>query len=615
MVLISVDTLRADAVDELADDPSSTIAAWARDGVCFTQCRAHVPLTLPSHGTLLRGLLPPALGVHDNAPFSLPPGQASLATVLLDAGWATHAVLGGQPLSAGCGLDEGFETYDDPPAADPGSARFGERRADEVVDRAVAVLRSSAPERPLFLFLHCFDPHFPYTPPPELVVGETGEPSQRRRALYLGEVRAVDRALARLDRAIGESGRDTVVVFTADHGEGLGDLGERTHGYQVFDSSLRVPLLFTRRQGKTTAPAFEGVTTNEPVQLCDVMPTLLGHLGLEALPGRPGRDLRLPFSEQRNTYVEALAGSLHFHWAQITGLRTSRGWWLDAGAQEDGLPAGVRGTRLPDGRHWVQLDTAPPHLPDEAERRALEQEWRRWIDAQPPGNADRKALLALGYLAGPTDPTRHGLRGLEENRTLPSPLSRGGRLQRILDAVADLEEGRIDRASSELRTLSALEPDNPTVLLHLARAWRATAGRESSVEAAEEALRVLDRLVEVEPSQASAELLRIQALGLAGRFEEAVDEALARVTRTEAAADHWLLGALLSQPFAGTGSGRRQNPRFDLDRGLEHMVIAVERGQRSPRLVANLERTLESRKTPRALALRQRLEEATRADH
>ena len=280
IVFVTIDTLRADRVGR---GISPDLDALAAASVRFTMARTAVPLTLPAHATLLTGQLPPAHGVHLNGEV-LPGDVPTIATALKGAGYRTAAFVGAYVLDRRFGLARGFDTYDDqvPRAAAATDALEASRPAAQVVDAALAWL-DAAPADPFLLWVHLYDPHTPYAPP---------EPHRSRFSdrPYDGEVAyagaQVGRLLARLD-ARGLTGR-TVVVVAGDHGEGLGDHGESTHGMLAYDSTLRVPL-FVR------APSLTPATVDVPVSLADVAVSVLQLSGARAaLPDASPRTLRDP---------------------------------------------------------------------------------------------------------------------------------------------------------------------------------------------------------------------------------------------------------------------------------------------------------------------------------
>ena len=252
---------------------------WRPSSLRFTSARTAVPLTLPSHAAIMTGLLPPRDGVRDNGVDTLSTGHPTIARLLREAGYRTAAFVGAFVLDHRFGLAQGFDTYDDQIARDPNASERleAERPASEVVDRAIAWLERTndrgpgtdqAPgtthRAPFFVWIHLYDPHAPYTPPARFAA--------RTRTPYDGEVAFADEQIARVFewlRAHGQTDR-TLIVVSGDHGEGLGDHGERTHGMLLYDSTLRVPLIVAapgqRTSDKWTKPS---VSSTSRRRSCD----------------------------------------------------------------------------------------------------------------------------------------------------------------------------------------------------------------------------------------------------------------------------------------------------------------------------------------------------------
>src|SRR5256885_8687384 len=246
LLLMPVDTLRADHVGAYGSTAGTPPAldALAAAGVRFDQVQTAVPLTGPSHATILTGQYPPAHGVRGNVVFSLGSKYPTLATLLKKQGYQTAAFVGAYPVAAAFGFNQGFDTFNEDfhetSLGEPGA----ERRANEVADAALrwlvsaAAPSSAARGRPVFAWLHFYDPHAPYTPP---------APYRDRFAErpYDGEIAFTDAQVARVIDWLHSSGRDadTVVVLLADHGEGLGEHRELMHAVLVYQSTMRVPMI------------------------------------------------------------------------------------------------------------------------------------------------------------------------------------------------------------------------------------------------------------------------------------------------------------------------------------------------------------------------------------
>jgi arylsulfatase A-like enzyme len=296
LLFISFDTTRADHLSAYGYRglTSPAVASLAKRGAKFLRAYSDVPSTLPAHSTMFTGLLPPEHGVRCNGKYRLPAARTTLAELLSGAGFDTAAVLGAFPLDSRFGLDQGFAVYDDDFASsaltakrrkgrmdDPGfwiGHEFVdfERGADEVTNRAIGWL--SGRKSPWFLFVHYFDPHWPYEPPDAFAAAH--------ESAYDAEIASADYELGRLlDVVDGMPGR-TLVVFTADHGEGLGDHGEQLHNRFLYDSTLHVPLIMALE-----GTIEHGLEIGEPVGHVDLFGTLLELLGVKAPGPSSGRSL------------------------------------------------------------------------------------------------------------------------------------------------------------------------------------------------------------------------------------------------------------------------------------------------------------------------------------
>ncbi len=299
LLLITIDTLRADALG--AYDPQRThsprLDALAAEGVLFEQCLTSSPSTLPSHASILTGLHPYAHGVRSNQGYTLPPEARTLTEVLRAEGYVTAAEVATTVIERQKGLAQGFGRYRD--VFSPGVTlkaalkrsggeterlTFPERDAADITGHGIRFLREHR-DTPFFLWLHYFDPHAPYLPPAEFAGRFPESP-------YHAEVAYADQQVGRVVdalQALGLADR-TLLIVTSDHGEALGEHGEGTHSFFVYDSTMRVPLLFWGAgvpRGRRIGPLVRSV---------DIAPTALDLLGFPELLGVQGVSLRPLFS-------------------------------------------------------------------------------------------------------------------------------------------------------------------------------------------------------------------------------------------------------------------------------------------------------------------------------
>lgn len=312
LLLVTVDTLRTDRLSCYGFDHVKTpnIDSLAEKSVLFTRAFAHTTTTLPSHANILVGAIPPVHGVHDNLNFRLRSEHLTLAEHLKQNGYSTAAFVGAFPLYSLYGLDQGFDVYDDDFGKTPEGKEATERRAEAVIKGALQYLERSTP--PWFLWVHCYDPHDPYEPPEPFADNYGTHP-------YEGEVAYVDDALKSLLLYLEKNQlyKNTVIVFTGDHGESLGEHQEKTHSFFAYNSTLWVPLFIF-------APWIEPQTVHENVSHIDLFPTICSLLEIEApvdLRGRTLIDSKKRAQKNRQTiYFESLFPFYNMGWAPIRGF-------------------------------------------------------------------------------------------------------------------------------------------------------------------------------------------------------------------------------------------------------------------------------------------------------
>jgi len=456
VLLITIDTFRA---DRLGTGVAPAIDRLAASGITFTAARAAVPLTLPSHVTIHTGLLPPAHGVRENGIDALATTHQTIASRLKGAGYDTAAFVGAFVLDHRFGLAQGFDTYDDQIPRDPNATDRleAERPASVVVDHALAWLdqgpRTNA-QGPFFLWIHLYDPHAPYTPPPEFLA--------RSRSPYDGEIAYADSQIARVLDALRNRGLidQTIVALAGDHGEGLGDHGERTHGMLVYDSTLRVPLVIA-------APGQAAATRDEPVSLADLAPTILHAAGVAPPNAMKGRNLlqMAGLKSDPDLYSESeyplVAG-----WSPLQALTDGRWMTIRAGASTELYDL----QRDPREEHDVSASQATVAAAMAARADTIH-------SSAAPSRARaispeaQERLRSLGYVASSaqTMPASDA----------PNPAKRIAIWNDFEDALAALAGGRPD-AQAALRRLAASSPDAPVIQTTYARALK----EDGKIEAA-----------------------------------------------------------------------------------------------------------------------------------
>lgn len=444
VLLVTLDTVRADRLGAYGNPDGLTpvLDTLAREGAVFTNAAAHVPITTPSHASILTGLLPPTHGVRDNGTFALPETATTVTETLKAAGFATHAVLASFALDRRFGLAQGFDSYDDAIGAEHGLR--AERSADDVVSRALAWFDQAS--RPTwFLWLHLYDAHHPYLPPAPLA-------ERFAHAPYDGEIAFVDRELGRLFAELRRRDLwdDTLVVVVADHGEALGEHGERFHGTLLYDATVRVPLL-VKWPGRGPRGRFP-----TSVGTYDIAPTILAATGLtSSAPSVPGRDLAALVRDPeagRQVYVESLTSELHYGWSRLTALRTER-FKLIRGARlelYDHVADPAESTDISRERDELAAGLASDLEHQEA---SGDGGGSRAID---PEAAEK--LAALGYVSA--GGSSAGARGIDPTTNMA--------LENLLLDAMDLEGSEPERAAETYRALLSREPGMKIALVRLA---------------------------------------------------------------------------------------------------------------------------------------------------
>ncbi|HKB15987.1 MAG TPA: sulfatase-like hydrolase/transferase [Planctomycetota bacterium] len=504
LLLVTIDTLRPDHLGCYGSPGARTpvLDGLAREGVLFETAISPVPLTLPAHVSLLSGRLPPGHGVRVNGqrvPESLP----TLASVLADRGYATAAFVGAAIVGTGTGLQRGFARFDREFILSAPGAR-AERRAGEVNAAALEWADGLAGRRPYFAWVHYYDPHDPYEPPAPLDAAFRGRE-------YEGEIAYVDGCLGELLAGFRARGllERTLLVVTSDHGEGLGDHGERTHGFLLYDATVRVPLLF-HAPGELRPLRVAG-----QARLVDVYPTCLEWLGVD--PGGPvdGESLlpalRTGALGERPAYLETDHPFHAYRWAWLRGIRTERAKFVDAVEPELYDLAADPG----ETRNLFDPSTPPSGLVAALQR--LERASPAAATAPPPATGEAEAALrSLGYAgAGPS--SRPALRPPR------NPKDRLWIDDGILAAAASASRGDRAGALAALARLEEADPTNPEIPFRRATLLRE---EESSGPAVESALL---RVVELHSTWARPRAMLADLAEARGDAEAAgrwLDEAL-----------------------------------------------------------------------------------------
>ena len=291
VLLISIDTCRADHLSCYGYEAETTpnIDAVAAEGILFENTISPVPITLPSHSSMLTGTIPPFHGVHDNHAHLPDEGNVSLAEVLRDAGYTTGGIISAYVLDSYFGIDQGFDSYHDEFKSPLEGNMNVQRRGEETTDIALDWLEENK-EGAFFLFLHYYDPHMNYEPP---------EPFASRFApsLYAGEIAYTDYCIGQVVKKLKDLNLydSTLIIVTADHGQMLGEHGEGGHTYFIYQSAIKVPLIF-KLPGQCQSARIESIAG-----LVDIVPTVCSLLNIRAPGNIQGVDLSPSFHTQNSS--------------------------------------------------------------------------------------------------------------------------------------------------------------------------------------------------------------------------------------------------------------------------------------------------------------------------
>jgi arylsulfatase A-like enzyme/Flp pilus assembly protein TadD len=546
VLLITVDTLRPDALGWVAgENDTPALDALARSGFRFPAAVSPVPLTLPAHTSILTALVPRRHGVRDNGQVFPTSGPGTLGERLGAAGYTTAAFVSGFPLLARFGLDRGFEHYDD--HLPEGPEGWIERRGGDTT-QAVLAWAATAP-RPWFVWVHYYDPHDPYDPPRAF-----WRPG--RRGLYDGEVASTDNAIGKLLRGLDDvAPGQRLTVFTADHAESLGEHGEQTHGYFVYDTTMVVPLVF-HQPGRIAAGESAAAA-----RLVDLAPTVLDLLGLPGLPRADGVSLAPTLAggaqEIPPAYLESRQPWIAYGWAPLAAIRHG-GWKLIAAPRPELYDLGAD-----PGEGVNRVDA------ERRRARALQVHLRA-AEAEPAARSEATndpevlaELRALGYLGSGGGDRDVPTQGLDD------PKDRLVERDLCIAAETRLRAGDLQAALVGFGAVLERDPNNRYAVLR-SGIVHLKAGNAAA------ALPWLERAVVLDPEQAETRFALADALTRLGRLEQAAKEWMETVRLQPRRAAAWSnLGTVLGR------SG-------EINRAVSAFQRAFELDPDDPRLLGNL---------------------------
>lgn len=583
--LIVVDTLRSDHLPFYGYSGVETpaLSALRQESILFEKAYSHVPLTLPSHASLLTGTLPAVHGVLDNGGYRLDPSVPTLAEILKQQGYATGAAVSAIVLAGTSGISRGFDFYDD--AIEPSSLGqpSGEvrRAGDETAGLLIRWLDGMKQPR-VFGFLHLYEPHAPYEPP---------EPFRSRYANpYDGMVAAADAIVGTFLEHLKASGLydRSMILFLSDHGEGLGDHGESEHGVFLYRESIQVPLLvkLPRRDGEAR-PALAGTSVPVPVQLIDVVTTVAKTL---AVPGfhPPPETLSIvdlasgTKPAERRIFAETFFPRIRFGWSELRSLVDGRWQYIEAprpefyDVEKDPGERSNLAEKKPDPLRSMKV---------ELERRKSAFKAPRPVDPEYA-----KKLASLGYLSMTSSST---------GGPAPDPKDQIATLQLMKEGLGFSRAGRF-RESTE--TFEKLLARNPRIV----DAWESYAQGLIQTGRPEEALAAIRKTVELSPPDRTNYLLSVANVCMQiGRYDEALKNAELAVSRGDTGGHEVEARAYLAKnDFVRAEAEARRSIETRRTRKRSYLVLADIEARRG-----NLEKALEITDQVKALVGERGLED------
>ncbi len=549
IVLITLDTTRADRLGAYGYDAARTpvLDRLAREGILFESAISPVPITLPSHASILTGRDPPHHGVHHNGQYHLEASSTTLAEILEGEGYQTAAFVSAFVLDRRYGLSQGFDVYDD--RVEPLSRRTvggldSQRSATDVTDAALSWLADREGEATFFLWVHYYDPHLPYSPP---------ESFPRS---YDGEIAYMDSQIGRLVVALEPAADRTLWIVVGDHGEGLGEHGETGHSRLLYRETQQVPWILW------SPSLFRGRVREDLVGLVDVLPTALDLLGLEPPADLDGVSVNISAVEsrvERFVYMETMATYLDNGWAPLYGLRARDETYILAPTREyydlsedpeekrNLYPTGdaqrlenTMNAIVKDNPSIVEVAAGIRELEDEELERLQSLGYLGSSRPTAPGDPsvlpDPKDMMSVMILLAQAEELRRGER-------FDEALERAGRARKgaphDLQVMQELgviyaQTGRLDDAAEIL--MEYLESkDNPDVSLLLASVLRET-GRAADGRA------VVNEAIERHPDHGALRITLGYFLAEAGQPQEALER-----YREAKEVDPYRAGALADQ--------------------------------------------------------------------
>ena len=572
VILISIDTLRADhlALYGYGAGSTPTLDRLARTSIVFDDAYSHCPLTLPSHASLLTGRLPIHHGVRDNIGYTVGETERTLAARFKEAGYGTGAAVSSYVLRHQTGINRGFDFFDDAMEVSGTGESLSETQRDGRLSvDALAAWVDAQGDRPVFAFLHLYEPHAPYTPPASHTMAQP----------YDGEIAYADELVGRFVERLNARGlfERAIVAVVSDHGEGLGDHGEAEHGLLLYREALRVPLIL-----RLPAGARGGTRVRGAVGLIDVAPTLLA-LAATAADQVDGASLVPSLASQRagdrTVYSETLYPRLHFGWSDLASAVDGRYHYVRAPKPElYDLAADPR-----------ERDNLAPSRESTASSLAT------WLDrttkdtpiAQPAaGDADaRERLRALGYVTSSAPPAADGA-------VLADPKDKVVTYETLRRAQRLAAEGRDSDVVAALPPMLAAEP-------RMLDGWELMAKSLVRLGRTREGIDAFGKVLAIEPMKPETHLALARIYALERQPARAQQHAELAARHDPAAANEVLAELMMDAGrFGDAAAFAARSISADPSRYMSHFVIGVvaQRDGRCPDAIAAFRRAIEAKR-------------------
>lgn len=511
VLFFTLDTTRADHLGCYGYDQVETpnIDSLAKNGILFKNAVCQVPLTLPSHSSILTGTYPFYHGVRDNGGFYLEQEKMTVAEVLKEKGWATSAFVGAFVLDSRWGLDQGFDYYYD----NFDFAKYKtisldtvQRKGGEVIEAFFSWFEKNY-QRKFFSWIHLYDPHTPYDPPEPYKT----KYSDRPWGAYDGEIAYVDFLIGNVLDKLKKNNlaEKTLIVIVGDHGESLGEHNENTHGFFIYDACISVPLIIQIPSAK-----LEGKIITSQATAIDIMPTLLEILDLPVPQSVQGKSLirqilgKSPRSESF-AYSESYFARYHFGWSELKSLRNSDYKYIQAPKPE------LYDLRSdPDENYNLYQQNLATGKKFEQELKNLQEKMSvKGIEEKGPQRVDddtREKLAALGYIGGFTSSSK-----LSNTQALGDPKDKIILYNKIKMAEGASANEKLDEA---ITLLNEVIKEDPRIME--ARNVRAQIFLE--LGKVEEAILECKEALKIDPEYEAAIFSLAQAYVQAKKYDEAL---------------------------------------------------------------------------------------------